>query len=168
MMLHSFQVTLFFILYFFQVALFSCCILFILHSWRFSHLWHSCVLVISNIELHSTNSGPRFCTGSYSNCGVWKISDAENLWQLCWLEIRLIAFRLSTITQKQFIIIMLHFFQFSLFCLALFRRTLHILRSFHFNYCILLSFHIALFLCGTRSCWNFSVLYLFISTQKAH
>ena len=68
-MLYSFQVTLFLILCFFQVALFSYCI-----PLQFSHLWHSCVVVISNVELHSTTSETTFHKGLYPTCRVLKIS----------------------------------------------------------------------------------------------
>ena len=36
---------------------------------------------------------------------MWEIRDYEDIWQWSWLEIRLNAFRRSTMSQKQFIII---------------------------------------------------------------
>ena len=42
-------------------------------------------------------------SGSNRACGVSEIRDGEDLWQWSWLEIRLNAFRRSTIPQKQFI-----------------------------------------------------------------
>ena len=46
-----------------------------------------------------------FCAGSNPDRDVPDIYDGENLWQWFRLEIRLNAFRRSTIPQKQFIII---------------------------------------------------------------
>ena len=46
-----------------------------------------------------------FCAGSNPDRDVSDIYDGENLWQWFRLEIRLNAFRRSTIPQKQFIII---------------------------------------------------------------
>ena len=46
------------------------------------------------------------CSG-YHYCGVSEIRDGEDLWQWFRLEIRLNAFRRSTIPQKQFIIIII-------------------------------------------------------------
>ena len=62
-------------------------------------------MVITTAQLHSTKPELRFCTGSNTACGMSKIRDGEDLWQWSMLEIRLNAFRLSTILQKQFIII---------------------------------------------------------------
>ena len=63
------------------------------------------VAVITIAQLHSTKSELRFCAGSNPASGVLEIRDGEDLWQWSRLEIRLIAFRRSTIPQKQFIII---------------------------------------------------------------
>ena len=57
--------------------------------------------------LHSTKPELRFCAGSNPACGMSEIHDGENLWQWSRLEIRLTAFRRSTIPQKQFIIIIM-------------------------------------------------------------
>ena len=50
----------------------------------------------------------RFCADSNPVLGVSEIRDGEDLWQWSWLEIRLKAFRRSTIPQKQFIIIIIN------------------------------------------------------------
>ena len=60
------------------------------------------VVVITTAQLHSAKPELRFCAGSN---GVSEIRDGEDLWQWSRLEIRLNAFRRSTIPQKQFIII---------------------------------------------------------------
>ena len=58
------------------------------------------VVVITTTQLHSTKPGLRFCAGSKPACGVSEIRDGEDLWQWSRLEIRLNAFRRSTIPQK--------------------------------------------------------------------
>ena len=63
------------------------------------------VVVITTAQLHSTKPELRFCAGSNPARGVSEIRDGEDLWQWSQLEIRLNAFRQSTIPQKQFIII---------------------------------------------------------------
>ena len=68
-------------------------------------LWRRGVVVITTAQLHSTKSELRFCAGLYPARGVSEIRDGEDLWQLSRLEIRLNAFRRSTIPRKQFIII---------------------------------------------------------------
>ena len=68
-----------------------------------SKFWDS-VVVITTGQLHWTNPERRFCGSSNSASGVSEIHDGEDLWQWSLLEIRLNAFRRSTITQKQFII----------------------------------------------------------------
>ena len=82
-------------------------------SWN-TYLWQSIpeihtlrhgVVVITTTQLHSTKSELRFCTVSNPAHGVSEIHDGEDLWQWSRLEIRLKAFRRSTIPQKQFIII---------------------------------------------------------------
>ena len=70
-------------------------------------MWHHGVVVITTAQLHSTKPELRFYTGSNSACGMSKIHDGEDLWQWSRLEIRLNAFRPSTIPQKQFIIIII-------------------------------------------------------------
>ena len=59
------------------------------------------VVVITTAQLHSTKPEQRFLRG------VSEIRDGEDLLQCSWLEVRLNAFRRSTITQKQFIIIIM-------------------------------------------------------------
>ena len=67
--------------------------------------WRRGVVVITNAQLHSTKPELRFCAGSKPACCVSEIRNGEDLWQWSRLEIRLNAFRRSTIPQKQFIII---------------------------------------------------------------
>ena len=62
-------------------------------------------VVIATVQLHSTKPELRSCAGSNPARGVSEIRDGEDLWQWSRLEIRLNAFRRSTIRQKQFIII---------------------------------------------------------------
>ena len=69
--------------------------------------WHHGVVVITTTELHSTKPWLRFCTGSNPACGMSEICDGKDLWQWSRLEIRLHAFRRSTIPQKQLIIIII-------------------------------------------------------------
>ena len=59
-------------------------------------------MVITTAQLHSTKPELRFCAGSNPARGVSEICDCEDLWQWPRLEIRLNAFRRSTIPQKQF------------------------------------------------------------------
>ena len=56
-------------------------------------------------QLHSTKSEPWFWAGSNPTSSVSEICNGENLSQWSHLEIRLNAFRWSTILQKQFTII---------------------------------------------------------------
>ena len=65
------------------------------------------VMVITTAQLHSTKPELRFCTGSNSARSMSEIHNDEDLWQWSWLEIRLNAFRWSSIPQKQFIIIII-------------------------------------------------------------
>ena len=58
-------------------------------------------------ELHWSKPELRFCAGSNPARGVSEIRDGEDLWQWSRLEIRLNAFRRSTIPQRQFIIIII-------------------------------------------------------------
>ena len=62
------------------------------------------VVVITTAQLNSTKSEFRFCAGSNPARGVSEIRDGEDLRQSSQLEIRLNAFRRSTIPQKQFTI----------------------------------------------------------------
>ena len=62
------------------------------------------VVVITTSQLHSAKPEFRYCTGSNPACSVSEIRHGEDLWQWSWLEIRLNAFRWSTIPRKQFII----------------------------------------------------------------
>ena len=68
-------------------------------------LWRRGVVAVTTAQLHSTNPEFRFCTGSNicSRC----VEDSRWWGSLImtWLEIRLNAFRRSTIPQKQFIMI---------------------------------------------------------------
>ena len=61
------------------------------------------VVVITTAQLHSAKPEVRLCASSNPARGVSEIRDGEDLWQWSWLEIRLNAFRRSTIQQKQFI-----------------------------------------------------------------
>ena len=62
-------------------------------------------VIIFTAQLHSTKPELWFCAGSNPAHGVSEIHEDEDLWQWSRLEIRLKAFRRSTIPQKQFIII---------------------------------------------------------------
>ena len=66
---------------------------------------HRTVVVITTIQLHSTKPELRFCAGINPANVVWEIRDGERLWKWSRLEIRLNAFRQSTIPQKFIIII---------------------------------------------------------------
>ena len=65
------------------------------------------LVVITTAQVHSTKPELRFCAGSNPARRVSAIRDGEDLWQWSRLEIRLNAFRRSTIPQKQFIIIII-------------------------------------------------------------
>ena len=67
-------------------------------------IWHRGVVVIITAQLHLTKPELRFCAGSNPARSVSEICDGEDLWQWSRLEIRLSAFRRSTIPQKQSII----------------------------------------------------------------
>ena len=69
--------------------------------------WRRGVVVITTLQLHSTKPELRFCAGSNPARGGLEICDGEGLWQWYRLEIRINAFRWSTIPQKQFIIIII-------------------------------------------------------------
>ena len=58
------------------------------------------VFFITTPQLHSSESGLRFCAGSNPARRVSEIHDGEDLWQWSRMEIRLNAFRRSTIPQK--------------------------------------------------------------------
>ena len=66
-------------------------------------MWHTGVVGNATAQLHITKPELRFCAGSKLAGGVSEICDGEDLWQWSRLEIRLNAFRRSTIQQKQFI-----------------------------------------------------------------
>ena len=68
--------------------------------------WLRGVVVVIIAQLHSTKPELRFCAGSNPARSVSEIR-GEDLWQLSRLEIRLNAFRRSSIPQKQFIIIII-------------------------------------------------------------
>ena len=72
-----------------------------------SYLWHRGVVVITTAQLHSTKPELRICAGSTPARDVSEICDGEDLWKWSWLELRLNAFRRSTIIQKQFITIVI-------------------------------------------------------------
>ena len=65
------------------------------------------VVVMTTAQLHSTKPELKFCTSSDTARSVLGICNGEDLWQWPRLEIRLNAFRWSTIPQKQFIIIII-------------------------------------------------------------
>ena len=60
-------------------------------------------MVITTAELQSTKPGLRLSAGSSPARGVSKIQDGEDLWQCSRLEIRLNAFRQSTVTPNKII-----------------------------------------------------------------
>ena len=70
-------------------------------------MWPHAVVVINTAQLHSTKPQLRFCAGSNPARSMLEIHDGQDLWQWSRLEIRLNAFRRSTIPQKQFIIIII-------------------------------------------------------------
>ena len=84
-------------------SLFICLFTLAIRFWEW--MWGCGVVVITTAQDHSTKPELRFCAGSYPARGVSEIRDGEDLWQWSRLEIRLNAFRRSTIPQKQFIII---------------------------------------------------------------
>ena len=57
-------------------------------------------MVINTAQLHSTKPELRFCAGSNPARGVSEICNSEDLWQWSRPEIRLNAFRRSTIQQN--------------------------------------------------------------------
>ena len=65
------------------------------------------VVIITASQLHSTKPELSFCAGSSLTRGVSEFGYGEDLWQWSRLEIRLNAFRWSTIPHKQFIIIII-------------------------------------------------------------
>ena len=73
----------------------------------FTPIWRRGVVVITTAQLHSTKPELRFWADSNPARGVSEIRDDEDLWQWSRLEIKLNAFRRSTIPQKQFIIIII-------------------------------------------------------------
>ena len=79
------------------------------------NLWWRGAVVITTAQLHSTKAELRFCAGSNPTRGVSEIRNSEDLWKWLRLEIRLNAFRRSTIPQKQFIIIFIITSKFSNF-----------------------------------------------------
>ena len=60
----------------------------------------TCVVVVTTAQLHSTKPELRFCAGLNPAHCVLEIRDGKDLWQWSRLEIRLNAFRRSTIPQK--------------------------------------------------------------------
>ena len=65
------------------------------------------VVVITTAQLHSTKPEIRFCAGSNPTRGMSEIRDGQDLRQWSRLEMRLNAFRRSTIPQKQFVTIII-------------------------------------------------------------
>ena len=63
--------------------------------------WRREVVVITTAQLHSTKPELRFCASSNPVRGVSEIRDGEDLRQWSRLEIRINAFRRSTIPQKK-------------------------------------------------------------------
>ena len=57
-------------------------------------------MVTTTAQLHSTKSELRFCANSNPARGLSEIRDSEDLWQWSQQEIRLNAFRWSTIAQS--------------------------------------------------------------------
>ena len=68
-------------------------------------MWRHAVVFITAAQLHPTKPELRFCAGSNPARSVLEIRDGQDLWEWSQPEIRLNAFRRSTIPQKQFIII---------------------------------------------------------------
>ena len=68
-----------------------------------SCLWRSSAAVNTAGQIYLTKHKLRFCASTNPTGGVSKICDGHNLQQCSRLEIRLIVFCRSTITQKQFI-----------------------------------------------------------------
>ena len=93
--------------------------------------WRCGVVVITASQLHSTKPKLRFCPVSSPSRGVLEIRDGEDLWQWSRLEIRLNAFRRSTIPQKQFIIIIS-----AISSPAVYMRTLIKLNAYNSSYII--------------------------------
>ena len=62
-------------------------------------------MVTTTAQLHSTKSELRFCAGSNPAHGASTIRNGKDLWQWSQMELRLPAFRWSTMPQNQFIII---------------------------------------------------------------
>ena len=83
---------------------FYCCIFTSGELAKCNELWRCGIVVITTAQLLSTKSELRFCASSNPASGVSEIRDGEDLWQWSRLEIKLKAFRRSTIPQKQFII----------------------------------------------------------------
>ena len=78
-----------------------------MYYWFFScYIWRLGVVVIT-AYLHSSKHQLRLCTGSSPARGVSEIRDSDDLRQWSPLEIRINAFRRSTIPQKQFIIVII-------------------------------------------------------------
>ena len=57
--------------------------------------WCGGVVVITNAQLHSSKSEPRFCVGSNPACSLSKICEGENLWE--WSRLEIICKNLSSI-----------------------------------------------------------------------
>ena len=62
--------------------------------------WGRGVVIITTAQIHSTKLQLKFCAGSNPARGLSEIRDGEDLWQWPRLEIRLNAFRPSTIPQN--------------------------------------------------------------------
>ena len=64
-------------------------------------------MVITTVQLHTTNPELRLYAGSNPARGVSEIRDGGDLWQWCRLKISLRALPRSSIPQKQFIMIII-------------------------------------------------------------
>ena len=71
------------------------------------NLWRRDIVIITTARLHATKSELRFYVGLHPARDVSEIRDGEDLWQWSRLEIRINAFRRSTIPQKPCIIIII-------------------------------------------------------------
>ena len=62
-------------------------------------MWRRVTVVVTTPQLHWTKPELRFCAGSNPTRGVSEIRGGEDLWQWSLLEIKLNAFRRSTMPQ---------------------------------------------------------------------
>ena len=135
--------------------------------------WKSCgVVVNATAQLNSTNNDLRFCAGSNPTRSISETFDGENFCRWSRVEIWLIAFRRSTIPEKQLIIVISSsssssstqfpqsFLQLTRHCVETFVSTKFIYQKIRWNYCILYSSNSHLFQCfpismfDTTNHWN--------------